>query len=83
MATLYVQNVPDDVYDALRNQAQERGRSIAAEVISILKNTVPTPDELRLRRDLFRRVERLQARRPLRTGSWSSSEDLLREDRSR
>lgn len=34
MATLYVENVPDDLYKALRARARERHRSIAAEVLS-------------------------------------------------
>ncbi|MGD0695744.1 MAG: DNA-binding protein [Terriglobia bacterium] len=83
MATLYVQNVPDDLYDALRNQARQRGSSIAAEVVAILKETVPTAQELRSRRALLRRVERLQSRRALRAGPWPSTEEMLREDRSR
>jgi plasmid stability protein len=33
MATLYVENVPDDLYEALRNRARSQRRSIAAEVI--------------------------------------------------
>jgi plasmid stability protein len=31
MATLYVENVPDDRYEALRSRAKARRRSIAAE----------------------------------------------------
>jgi plasmid stability protein len=83
MATLYVQNVPDELYEALRSQAQEHGKSIAAEVVSLLKETIPTAQELKARRAFLRRVERLQSRRPLRGGPWPSTEEMLREDRSR
>ena len=34
MATLYVENVPEDIYKALRKRARGNRRSIAAEVIS-------------------------------------------------
>ena len=33
MATLYVENVPDEVYEALRAQAKSNRRSIAAELM--------------------------------------------------
>ncbi len=74
MATLCVQNVPDELYEALRDQAQQHGKSMAAEIVSLLKETIPTA---------LRRVERFQARRALRTGRWPSTEEMLREDRSR
>jgi len=83
MATLYVQNVPDELYDALRNQAKQHGKSIAAEVVTLLKETIPTAQELRARRAFLRRVDRLQSGRPLRAGPWPSTEEMLREDRSR
>jgi plasmid stability protein len=53
MATLYVQNAPDGLYEALHRQAQQHRKSIAAEVVSPLKLTVSTPEELKLRRDSF------------------------------
>jgi plasmid stability protein len=37
MATLYVRNVPDDVYERLRAAAQEDGRSIAAQTTVLLR----------------------------------------------
>ena len=83
MATLYVQNVPDDLYEALRRQAQQNRKSIAAEVVSLLELNVPTPEELKLRRDFLRRVRRFQSRKSLAAGSFPSSEEMQREDRSR
>ena len=41
MATLHVRNVPDDVYNALRESAEREGRSISAETISILRRSLP------------------------------------------
>jgi plasmid stability protein len=36
MPTLYVENVPNDLYEALRDRARRHRRSIAAEVVSLL-----------------------------------------------
>ena len=39
MATLHVEGVPDDLYEALRARARTHRRSIAAETVSILEET--------------------------------------------
>jgi plasmid stability protein len=83
MATLYVQNVPDDLYEALRRQAQQHRKSIAAEVVSLLELNVPTPEELKLRRDFLRQARRLQLRKGPAAGPFPSSEEMQREDRLR
>ena len=82
MPTLYVENVPDDLYDALRRRAKENRRSIAAEVLSLLESTVPTKKELERRRALFDRIQRLNSRAP--SGkTFPSTEEMIREDRER
>jgi plasmid stability protein len=40
MATLHVRNVPDDLYEELREQADAEGRSIGAEAISLLRGAL-------------------------------------------
>ncbi len=50
MPTLYVENVPDDVYEALRERARGNRNSISAEVLSLLKQNVPTENELARRK---------------------------------
>lgn len=81
MPTLYVENVPDDVYGALRERARANRSSIAAEVLSLLQQNVPTEKELARRKDFLKRALRLRARR---TGaSGPSSEEMQREDRRR
>jgi len=50
MATLYVENIPDHLYEALRQRARSARKSIAREVIEILEKFVPTPAELAERR---------------------------------
>jgi plasmid stability protein len=42
MATLYVQNVPDELYKALRSQARRHHRSITSEALSLLEENVLT-----------------------------------------
>ena len=83
MATLYVENVPDELYEALRNRARAHRNSIAVEVVSLLKENVPTPDELARRKDLMDRALRIRARRPRASGPFPTSEEMQREDRRR
>ena len=56
MATLYVENVPDEIYKALRKRAQANRKSIAAEVISLLEQHIPTEEELEAPSKGFRRI---------------------------
>jgi plasmid stability protein len=83
MATLYVENIPDDLYEALRSRAKARRRSIAAEVLALLEENVPTAQELKARHDLFRRVMRLREKLPKNKGPFPSAEEMIREDRER
>lgn len=83
MATLYVENFPDELYDALRGRAREHRNSIAAEVVALLEQNVPTAREIRARQAFLRKVQRLRTRRPRAAGPFPSSENLQREDRSR
>lgn len=83
MATLYVQNVPDNLYEALRRQAQQNRKSIAAEVVSLLERAVPTHEELKARREFLRQARRIQLRASAGPGPFPATEELQREDRSR
>jgi plasmid stability protein len=83
MATLYVENVPDDIYKALRKRAKANRSSIAAEVIALLKRQVPTDAELKKRREIYDRLAELRARPPLSPGPFPSAEEMIREDRER
>jgi len=83
MATLYVENVPDDVYKALRRRARAKRKSIAAEVIAMLKQFVPTEAELKRRREFYDRLAELRAQPPLTPGPFPSAEEMIREDRER
>ena len=83
MATLYVENVPDELYEALREQARNQRKSIAAEVIELLSQSVPTAAELKRRKEFLNKIRELQAREPLSPGPFPSTEEMLREDRER
>lgn len=83
MATLYVENVPDDIYKALRKRAKSNRSSIAAEVIGLLKQFVPTEAELKRRREFYNRMVELQSKPPLTPGPFPSAEEMIREDRDR
>lgn len=83
MATLYVENIPDDLYEALRSQAKARRRSIAAEVLELLRKSVPTKRQLKAREELFHRIIRMRQRQPKSKGPFPSTEEMIREDRDR
>jgi len=83
MATLYVENVPDAIYKALRARARKNRKSIAAEVIELLKENIPTEAELRRRREFFDRMAEHRAKPPLTPGPFPSAEEMIREDRER
>ena len=83
MATLYVENIPDDLYAALRKQAKLSRKSIAQEVISLLETNVVTTEDLQRRRELLQKALRMSARPAAASGPFPSTEEMLREDRSR
>jgi plasmid stability protein len=83
MAALYVENVPDELYKALRSRAKSRRRSIAAEVLAMLEENVPTGKELEARHDWVRKLERLRERQPESGRKFPSAEKMIREDRER
>ena len=83
MATLYVENVPDDLYKALKKRARKSGGSIASEVIGLLKQFVPTEAELKKRREFYDRLAELRNKPPLTPGPFPSAEEMIREDRER
>jgi plasmid stability protein len=76
--TLHVRNVPEDVYEGLRERARERGSSMNAETIEILR------DALRWRRrswdELMTDLDQLA--KEINFGpDWPAPEDVIRADR--
>ena len=83
MATLYVENVPEDLYEALRARARKNRKSMAAEVVSLLEQTIPTAKELNRRARVLQQVLRLRRQRSPGSGPFSTAEQMVREDRER
>jgi plasmid stability protein len=82
MATLYVENFPEELYESLRERARSNRRSISAETIFLLERMLPTAAELRRRGAVYRRIQRLSTR-PGAVTSGPSKDQLLRGDRDR
>jgi len=80
MPILHVRNVPEKLYDRIKQQAAERNRSISAQVITMLERAVEQP--LRSQSEILGHLleEPLISNLGLRA---SDSTTLLREDRSR
>ena len=83
MPTLYVENVPRDLYEALRKRAKSQRRSIAAEVLALLEHHVPTEKELKRRREFVDRLRKLDVSIPPLSGDSPTSDEMIREDRAR
>ena len=83
MATLYVENVPDDLYEALRSRAKAKRRSIAAEVLALLEENVPTRQELKERHEWVQKLVRMRKNQSTSTRRFPSTEEMIREDRER
>lgn len=81
VATLYVRNLPAQLYDELRRWAEEHGRSVNSEVIDLLHRE----SERRRATDDFARSFAAFRKRwagKYATGS-PTAEELIREDRDR
>jgi len=83
MPTLYVENVPKDLYQALRRRARENRNSIAAEVISLLERNIPTTEELHQRREFYQRMAQSRAGQSEHLDPFPPVEEMIREDRNR
>jgi plasmid stability protein len=83
MATLYVENVPKDLYEALRKRAKNNHRSVAAEVRALLEESVPGEKELQRRRDFVTRLDEFRASVTRVEGTFPTAEEMIREDRER
>lgn len=88
MATLYVRNLPDDLYAKLQKLAASQHRSINAQVITLLEQvleTEPQPTEDERRKNVPKLLEEIRVRRESRRTDveWPDSTAMIREDRDR
>ncbi len=82
MATLFVKDVPDELYEALKQRARANGRSLAAEVRFILQQEVPPHRSPKEVAESVRRFREKIAREG-RGMSLDEIVQLVREDRDR
>lgn len=80
MPTLHVRNVPETLYDRLRQRAQERNRSISAEVVMLLDFALEESDNTQT--EILDNIRRRRFFNPAAAGAPDST-TLLREDRER
>lgn len=80
MAILHVRNVPDELYERLRHQAQSQSRSISAEVIVLLERALAGTE--RSQDEILTNIRRRRFFNPLEAGAPNSTV-ILREDRAR
>ena len=76
MATLHVRDVPKETYEALRRMAAERGSSMNAEAIRLLRRALRT-DTAAVRALL----DQIEARRPVPRRRVPAPAALIRRDR--
>jgi len=76
MATLYVRNVPENVYARLRERARRNGRSVNAEALEVLAEAADQETET----PITDRLEQIAKKIKLGPGD-PMPEDLIREAR--
>lgn len=81
MATLYVRDVPEDLYERLRGEARRARRSISAETVSLLQRALPSREGASLD-ELLDTADAIRAEHRLAPGGPGAAE-LIREDRDR
>lgn len=79
MATLHVRNLPDDLYQQIRDRAEASSRSLSAEVVVLLRGA------LEKRSSAGELLDEIRRRRHFRPADFGlpDSTTLLREDRNR
>jgi plasmid stability protein len=78
MKSLYVRNIPDELYAALREAADGEGRSLSSETVAILRRALggASVNRAKVAKDVARRRQKVGL------SPWSGV-DLVREDRDR
>jgi plasmid stability protein len=77
VATLHVRDVPTETYEALRRRAAERGTSIGAETIRLLRRALRTDTA-----DVRALLDEIDATRPVARRGAPSAAALIRRDRA-
>lgn len=80
MQTLHIRSVPDELYESLRALAQERQRSLSAQVILMLDRALIDEQRRQEQTEILATVRRRRFTPP---PEAPNSTDLLRQDRER
>jgi plasmid stability protein len=80
MPTLHVRSVPDDLYQQIQRLAEERSRSLSAQVVTMLTQALEDEKRRKVQTKALASIRRRQFTAPRKA---ASSLDLLREDRKR
>lgn len=80
MSTLHVRNVPADLYERIQRRAQAQGRSLTAEVVSLLERAIEETETTQA--EVLAGIRRRRFFSPAEAGAPDSTA-LLREDRQR
>ena len=80
MSILHVRNVPENLYEQIRRQAQEQNRSISGQVIYLLEQA--TLSNSQSQAELLGAIRRRRSFQPERHAAPDSL-SLLRQDRER
>ncbi|MEP7359107.1 MAG: hypothetical protein ABI847_17785 [Anaerolineales bacterium] len=80
MSILHVRNIPDELYQRIQERAQAQGRSITAEVVSLLSRAIEEADADQA--EVLASIRRRRFFNPKEAGAPDST-SLLREDRQR
>jgi antitoxin FitA len=81
MATLYVRDVPSELYERLRREAASAKRSLSAETVELLRRSLAPRPGLSLEQ-LLRDSEQIRMKHSLPAGAPTAAE-LIRDDRDR
>lgn len=81
MPTLYVRDVPAELYERLRREAASARRSLSAETIELLRRSLSPRSGVSLEQ-LLQGADRIRAEHALPAGAPTAAE-LIREDRDR
>lgn len=81
MATLYVRDVPSELYEQLRREAASARRSLSAETIELLRRSLSPGSGLSLEQFL-QGADQIRSEHAVPAGSPAAAE-LIREDRDR
>ena len=76
MATLYVRDIPDDLYKEAQKIAADQGRSLSAFIMSVLEQAIADEQTRQAQAQVLNRIGRRRRARP---ATAVDSVDLLRQ----